>query len=113
MDPSTKRRMRTAHASRSITCACGRQVFGNGAKAHLRICEKNLAENGWPLDGLMSLAVMREYSRPPGRGARTVREVERSLGQFYLERRRSGDKSVLAWSDFKALVWQYASEAQA
>lgn len=108
MDPSTHRRMRTAHAKYYETCVCGRVLNGNGRKSHFRTCHKYLANVGWPLDAGMGEALRSEFY---GRGAaEAIRHVERGLGQFYLDRRNSGDKSELSWLEFKTLVWKLADE---
>lgn len=110
MDPATQRRMRTAHAKYHETCVCGLVVNGNGRKSHFRACGKYLANIGWPLDAAMGAAIRDEYR---GRSAEVIRHVERGLGQFYLDRRHSGDKSELPWLEFKALVWKLADEYEA
>lgn len=107
MDPTTHRRMRTAHTKYHETCVCGRVVNGNGRKSHFRTCEQYLEKVGWPLDAAMGAAIIDEYR---GRGAEVIRHVERGLGQFYLDRRRSGDKTELPWVEFKTLVWKLADE---
>lgn len=89
-------------------CPCGRTIHGNG-RAHQRSCRAHLTKLGWPLDEGMRQAVLREYR---GReAARILRAVERALGAFYAERRRSGDRGVLPWPAQRELIWSYAEDA--
>lgn len=108
MDPVTQRRMRTAHLNHRTTCACGRVLHGNGAKSHLRACEKNLNESGWPLaDGWITTFV--DAGLP---GAETARRVQLGLGRWALEHRtptgRVTQPDSLPWQRFKELIWQLA-----
>lgn len=106
MDPVTHRRMRTAHLNHSVTCPCGRQLYGNGRTSHQRVCPDWLRTYGWPLDQGMQQAIRDEYPRVSG----IVLAVERELGRFYLDRRAGGDKTPLSWRELRDLVWQYAEE---
>lgn len=108
-DDATRRRMRvTAHVNYSVACPCGRELWGNGKKSHLRKCEVNLAKNGWPLDAATTKAILAAYQ---DRGADVLRGVQARLGRYYLVRRRRGDTSDPPWSEFSSLVWEYARRA--
>jgi hypothetical protein len=107
MDESTRLRMRRAHANHGYRCECGRMVYGNGHKSHLRTCAAHLDKVGWPLDEGMAQAIRDVYRNPLG----VVMGVQQRLGQFYLARRKGGDLTPLPWPEFRDLVWRYAAEA--
>jgi len=110
MDPVTHRRMRTAHLNHGETCTCGRKVYGNGRLSHLRTCDAHLAAVGWPLDAGWRNAIYTGYDGDVRPIARVVREVERRLGAFYLERRKGGDRIALRDAEMRDRVWQYVNE---
>lgn len=113
MDGAKQGRRRAAYQKIRHDCACGRELRGNLAKSHLRTCETNLRESGWPLDAGMQDALLKEYGgrRQPPTYAQIVRAVERGLGQIYLERRQRGDKTPLPWIEYRDTVWRLAEEA--
>lgn len=94
------------NASRKIhhTCACGREIFGNG-KAHGRTCGSHLEKFGWPIEQSMRDAIHRD-----GHHADMVRQVELGLGWIYLERRAAGNTKPLTWSEYRDTVWQLVEE---
>lgn len=106
MDPSTKRRMRSAHAKRATPCPCGREVYGNGWKSHARTCATWLAEHGWPLDGGLRLAILEE------RGADGVRAAECEIARHVLAARKRGYRTPPSWSQVKEWAWQAADTQQ-
>lgn len=95
---------RSAWRNIHITCACGREVYGNG-KSHFRACTVSLESDGWPLD-----ESMRHALREEGYRSATIRAVERGLGRIYLDRRASGDKTALRWAEYRDTVWRLAEE---
>lgn len=58
---------------------------------------------GWPLNGRMVEAIIREYrGRDP---VPRIRAAEMELGRFYLDRRARGDKTELGWTEYRDTVW--------
>lgn len=102
MDEHVRLRMRRAHAQRSQECACGRKVFGNGAKSHFRACRTHLTERGYPLDQGMQRAVF-SYG---GMGA--LHRAEHGLARMVLGNPKA--LTGLGWSEFKALIYKFADE---
>ncbi len=98
-------RRKSAWRNIHVTCACGREVYGNG-KSHQRNCVTHLRQVGWPLDAGMVQAVIREYG---GRNAaQRIRAAELELGRIYLDRRARGDKTELAWTEYRDTIWSTA-----
>jgi hypothetical protein len=56
----------------------------------------------------MAAAVRDEYRVG---SAHIIVYVEKQLGQVYLARRASGNRSDLPWAEYRDLVWRYADEA--
>jgi hypothetical protein len=109
MDGAKAGARREAYRKIHTTCACGRRLEGNFAVSHLRTCETNLRENGWPIEDGMKQALMQEY-RSSGY-VQILRAVELKLGQLYLARRASGDKTALPWREHRDTIWVFADEA--
>lgn len=107
---------RRADAWRKIrhTCVCGRAVYGNGVM-HQRTCDRHLAERGWPMEDAMREAVRQHCWENRSSGVfnptRVIESVERGLGKIYLQRRASGDRSALNWTEYKKHVWGLVDRA--
>ncbi|OBF77110.1 hypothetical protein [Mycolicibacterium fortuitum] len=113
MDGAKAGARRAAYQKIRHDCACGRVLRGNLATSHLRACETNLRESGWPLDAGMKEVLLKECGgrRQAPTYAHIVRAVERGLGKIYLERRQRGDKTPLPWIEYRDEVWRLADAA--
>ena len=100
--PSVNRRMRTAHAARKRACACGRTLFGNGWKAHARVCPDYLAKSGWPLDKTLVVAIGAEH------GVAAVQAAEKAVAEKVLARRAAGNLTPPSWDEVNRWAWAAA-----
>jgi hypothetical protein len=113
MDGARKAARSNAWRKVHHTCACEREVYGNG-KSHERSCEVSLRERGWPLDAGLCSAIREhvwEQQRNLAGLPQLIRAVEQRLGALYLARRAVGDKTELGWAELKPLLWRLVDEA--
>lgn len=108
MDGARASARRNAYKKIRHDCACGRTLRGNLAISHLRACETNLAQRGYPLEQSMQQA-LRDHYRP---NYGIITAVERGLGQIFLNRRRAGNKQPMPWIEYRDTIWQLAEQAE-
>lgn len=108
-DIHSKRAARARHATFHVTCACGRDVYGNGRVIHFRACDAYLRKYGWPLTDGMAGVIRDEHPGNPG----LVEAAEKLLGVWFADRRAAGNKDPLRWSEFRPLVWRCVEQALA
>jgi hypothetical protein len=117
MDGAKASARRNAYAKITHTCACGRILHGNLAKTHLRACETNLSQQGWPLDESMKTSIRAHYyghlhpEIPPIWISQTIHTVEKELGRIYLNRRAAGDKQTMLWREYRDTVSDLVTQA--
>jgi hypothetical protein len=117
MDGAKEGIRKNAYKKIRHNCACGRILHGNLAKAHLRACETNLSQYGWPLDEGMKTSIRATYYGHlyPEISAswisKTIRAVEMELGRIYLTRRAAGDKQTMLWREYRDTVSNLVTQA--
>lgn len=112
------------HAHRFVTCACGREVYGNGRMTHQRTCEPYLERYGYPLaegtvDGIradlrdqrFAIDVPGGHGRRPVYASDVLPGIQARIGQAVLARRRAGNRQPLGHRELLDLLGPAAVEA--